>query len=423
MSSPQYPVVEQRALRAPSRRGLFGMLNRRRDASEIPDAAAHQVLVYRSGGSFHVDTGAMALDDGRVVEADHVSLVDVGHDTTVEVTLTIPSLEDDEFEVRTSFSCTVTDPVAVVKEGRGDAHRFLTDYLRRYDKLPQVAQHLRLRDINEVRELVWSHVKAFIDLAPPEVRGMRIRYVGTEVPTPASLRDVRKEWGSLHHTQEVEVARTAHDHRMKAMVTEHTQRIMAGLSEAVQNDTINAIMLALAEERIDTTEVIQRITHERERVLAREDQRKAEEHEEQLRREEVERQERQQREEWERATAERRETWDREDRLRKMQIRSDLARTAMEQHHVEGTMYASDIVDFVDPELLPFRSDPVGGSTDRSGIAGSEVEELPAGETLAEAPETSEEPGNRAASDRTEPAQGSRRDAFAGGLSEDDHGA
>ncbi|WP_159941682.1 MULTISPECIES: hypothetical protein [unclassified Nocardiopsis] len=333
---PSYPVVEERALGAPVRHGFLGLRGRRRDPSELPRASAHQVLVYRSGGAFHVDKGGLALDDSRVVDADHVCLVDVSHDVSVSVDLTVPSLEDDDFEVRTTFFCTVLDPVTVVSEGRGDAHRFLSGYMRRYDKLPQIAQHLRLEDINEVRELVWSHVKAFIDLSPPEVRGMRIEYVGTEVLTPHSLREVRGTWRATRHEQEVEVARTDHDHLMKEKVTEHTRRIMAGLSESVQNDTINAIMLALADGSIAPTEVANRISAERDRALNHEAQREAAEREERLLRLEREREE-----------ALRRETWAREDEHRRMQIRSQLAQTAIRENYVDGSMTTAQVVGFV----------------------------------------------------------------------------
>ncbi|WP_150251115.1 hypothetical protein [Nocardiopsis deserti] len=400
-----YPVAEERPLGTPGRQGFLGLRGRRRDSSELPQASAHQVLVYRSGGDFHVDRGGIAPDDGRVVDADHVSLVDVSHDVSVVVDLSIPSLEDDDFEVRTTFSCTVLDPATVVSEGRGDAHRFLSGYMRRYDKLPQVAQHLRLEDINEVRGLVWSHVKAFIDLSPPEVRGMRIEYVGTEVLTPHSLRQVRGTWRTTRHEQEVEVARTEHDHLMKEKVTEHTHKIMAGLSEAVQNDTINAVMLALAEGRIDPTEVAHRITAERERVLAHQAQREDAEREERLRQQECTREDRL-----------RREAWAREDEHQMMQIRSQLAQTAIRENYVDGSMTTAQVVDFVAPEIFSSGAASIGGGRTRVETESGEGPSAGARDYQ----ETGEggEPGTSgdAAADRPRGRRASTR-----GLSEDDH--
>ncbi|WP_150241566.1 hypothetical protein [Nocardiopsis quinghaiensis] len=417
MRAPTYPVVDERALSAPSRQGFLGLRGRRRDPSELPRASAHQVLVYRGGGAFHVDKGGTALDDSRVVDADHVSLVDVSHDVSVVVTLAVPSMEDDDFEVRTAFSCTVLDPVTVVSEGRGDAHRFLSGYMRRYDKLPQVAQHLRLEDINKVRELVWSHIKAFIDLSPPEVRGMRIEYVGTEVLTPHSLRQVRSTWRTTRHEQEVEVARTDHDHLMKEKVTEHTRRIMDGLSEAVQDDTINAVMLALAEGRIDPTEVAHRITVERERALDREAERETAEKEERLRREEQQR-----------ADALRRETWDREDERERLRVRSELAQAAFKEHYVDGAMTTAEVVDFINPELLPLRTGATDGEEGSAGSGRAADAELETGS----GPEASAD--GQAVRPRGGPGARTRADASAGpvskghrryaeGLSEDDHDA
>ena len=422
MKSPGYPVVEQRVLKRPGRQGFLGLGGRRRDPAEVPQAAAHQTLVYRSGGAFHVDNGGIPLDDNRVVEADHVSLIDVSHDVTVVVTLTIPSMEDDDFEVRTTFSCTVLDAVTVVTQGRGDAHRFLSGYMRRYDKLPQVAQHLRLEDINEVRELVWSHVKAFIDLSPPEVRGMRIEYVGTEVLTPHSLRQVRGTWRTTRHEQEVEVARTDHDHLMKEKVTEHTHRIMAGLSEAVQKDTINAVMLALAEGSIDSTEVAHRITVERERALAHETEKETAEREERMLREERERADALRREEQRRDDALRRESWDREDDREKLRIRAGLAQAAFKEQYVDGSMTTAEAVGFVHPDLLPFHEAPADGRGRKLGAqravdgeleAGSGAEATDGDETEPPA-STGSEAGRAAPADR-----GNRR--YAQGLSEDDH--
>ncbi|MGW8528303.1 MULTISPECIES: hypothetical protein [Nocardiopsidaceae] len=419
MKPATYPVVEERALGAPARQGFLNLRGRRREASELPQPAAHQVRVYRSGGAFHVDRGGLALDDNRVVEADHVSLVDVGHDVAVVVVLSIPSAEDDEFEVRTTFACTVIDPVTVVSEGRGDADRFLTGYMRRYDKLPQIAQNLRLADINDVRELVWSHVKAFIDLSPPEVRGMRIEYVGTEVLTPNSLRETRGTWRTTRHEQEVEVARTEHDHLMKEKVTNHTRTIMAGLSEAVQNDTINAVMLALAEGRIDPTEVAHRITAERERALTRE-----------WEREEAERQERQRQGEWERDLALRRETWAREDEHRRMQVRSQLAQTAIRENYVDGAMTAAEVVDFVDPEMFPMRTESIGSGERNKTVAEPAVD---TGEIVAQTGEDPRSGGGRTEGDHVLPREAAVGDgpengvrgrrSYSEGLSEDDHDA
>ncbi|XKK36896.1 hypothetical protein HFP72_18165 [Nocardiopsis sp. ARC36] len=406
MKPPTYPIVEERALGTPARQGLFGLGGRRREASELPQATAHQVRVYRSSGAFHVDRGGFALDDNRVVEADHVSLVDVGHDVGVVVSLSIPSVEDDEFEVRTTFACTVLDPVTVVSEGRGDARGFLHGYMRRYDKLPQVAQHLRLADINDVRELVWSHVKAFIDLSPPEVRGMRVEYVGTEVLTPNSLRQARETWRTTRHEHEVEVARTEHDHLMKEKVTNHTRTIMAGLSEAVQNDTINAVMLALAEGSIDPTEVAYRITAERERALFRETQREDAARQERLRREEM----------------------DREDERIRMQLRTQLVETAFRENYVDGSITSTEATGFVDPEIFSPRAKPLG-SGERSATGKDSVPD--SGEVVVETTvDCSPEPGRhgRSQDDKTEDGDGSLGERkghrpYSGGLSEDDHDA
>jgi hypothetical protein len=431
MNAPTYPVVEERALGAPGRTGFLGLFGRRREASEIPVAAAHQVLVYRSGGSFHVDKGGMALDDNRVLEADHVSLVDVGYDVLVDVGLSVPSAEDDDFAVRASFACTVQDPVAVVSEGRGDAHRFLSGHLRQYDKLPQVTQDLRLEDVNQVRALVRSHVRAFVDLAPPEVRGMRIAFVGTQVETPASLRKSREDRRTTAHDHEMERTRTLHEYDLKQMVTDKTREIMRGLSESVQDDTIKAVMFALAQGDIGPAEVAQRITHERERVLFHEEKRAEAEREERRLREERDREERRMREERDHEVVRRRETWEREDQLTRARLRAELAQTALRHNYMDGPISVSEVVETIHSELFATPGEqvaPGGAEAVEGGVVDGDVvveadTDGPAG------PEgTGERPGAHAAeparTDEPSPAPRERGGPrFGEALSEDDHGA
>ncbi|CAL9475775.1 hypothetical protein SUDANB121_02946 [Nocardiopsis dassonvillei] len=342
MKTPDYPIVEHKVLPPAPRRGLFGLLGPSRDPAELPAASASQVLVYRSGGEFHMDRGGLAKDDPVVVRADHVSVVDMARDVSVTVPMTIPSTDDVGFELRAGFACTVVDAVTVVREGRARATDFLTDYLNRYDRLSQFSQGLPLSAINQVREMVQSQIKAFVDLVPPQIDGMRITYLGTDVLTPTALSERREEMRTTRQQHESAKTRTENEHELHAMVTAHTKAIMGELSEAIQNDTINVVMMALAKEELSSTQVIQRISAERDQAIQREEQRLEAE-----------------RADWRLRDAEKREdmlrhqTWSREDERARMEMRYQIAKTAIENNYMDGSLSTAEVVNFVDPALRP----------------------------------------------------------------------
>lgn len=112
-----YPITGGGPLEPAPKRGFLGLGRRYRDGSEVPKADAHQVLVYRVDGDYLVDRGRLGSSDEQVVNATHVSVVDMRRSAQVVVELPIPSRDASDFMMRVTFACTVTDPLVVVREG------------------------------------------------------------------------------------------------------------------------------------------------------------------------------------------------------------------------------------------------------------------------------------------------------------------
>ena len=84
---------------------------------DLPRPDAHHELVYRVSGRYVLDRTVCRGNDDRVMNATHVSLVDTRRNAPVTVGFWIPSGDAASFEVTVTFICTVTDAVAVVRDG------------------------------------------------------------------------------------------------------------------------------------------------------------------------------------------------------------------------------------------------------------------------------------------------------------------
>lgn len=190
MSKP-YPVVVQRPLAQTRKRGPLGLLPRKREAHELPTVSAHEVMVYRVDGKYHLDTGQGRLSDQPVVEASHVSVVDLRRNTPVTVLLPIPSAEASEFTVEVTFVCTVTDPVEIVAEGLTDAGLALRAHLRKHRQIFELGLDHRLKDVNTVRRNASAQVFAYITERPLRLDGMTVELESVQVRTPRCSRTSR----------------------------------------------------------------------------------------------------------------------------------------------------------------------------------------------------------------------------------------
>lgn len=192
MSKP-YPVVHQRPLAEPPKRGPFGLGTRRRTADELPSVAAHEVLVFRVEGRYILDTGRRQLHDEQLVRASHVSVVDLSRNVLVTARLTIPSAEAAEFTVDVTFSCSVMDAARVVQEGQDDAERVLLAYLRRHKRFFELGLDFRVSDISEFRRSVNAQVMAYTTVTQPDVPGLEVAYASVQVMEPEELIGFEKQ--------------------------------------------------------------------------------------------------------------------------------------------------------------------------------------------------------------------------------------
>ncbi|CNE35806.1 Uncharacterised protein [Mycobacterium tuberculosis] len=184
-----YPIISQKILSPVPRSGLFGLRSRSRDTSEIPPPTAGQVLVLRSDGRYVLDGGRLGLDDEIVLEATHVSVVDVTENKQVRVEFTIPSAEGGEFAVLVDFTCRVHDPVAVVEAGLLDVRDSLAGYLRAHEDVFKAGAKYKLADFLSARTEVRAELQAYHHYLPVRISGMKVALGNVEIPAPSEVRD------------------------------------------------------------------------------------------------------------------------------------------------------------------------------------------------------------------------------------------
>jgi hypothetical protein len=188
-----YPLIDQRSLPKASRRGLIGLAPPRREASELPLPNAHEVVVYKTAGTYVVDDGRSRTTDDHVVNATNITVVDMREDAPVTVQTTIPSAGAAEFVVQVTFLCTVRRPEEVVEAGLHDVTDALTHYLIRHQRLFHLGEDYHLDQVTAVRHNVASEVKAYFSGRPARLRGLEVKLGNIQVMTPDELRTKQRE--------------------------------------------------------------------------------------------------------------------------------------------------------------------------------------------------------------------------------------
>ncbi|WP_157224108.1 hypothetical protein [Nocardia paucivorans] len=192
----RYPIVEQRNLGPAHRRGLR---RRTRRPGELPIPNAHEVLVYRVAGRFVTDSGEWGPDHKHVVDANHVSVVDMTVNAPVLVVLAVPTADASFFTVQVTFECTVVDPALVVRNGRTDARNSLEGYLRSAYRLFELGQDFHLVDIAGFRREITAGISDFVRESPPFDPGIETRLGGIEVTLPKDLVEFEQQRRKLWH--------------------------------------------------------------------------------------------------------------------------------------------------------------------------------------------------------------------------------
>ncbi|GAA2620534.1 hypothetical protein SMC26_26140 [Actinomadura fulvescens] len=304
-----YPIIEERFLREPPKRGAFGLRGRRRDYDELPRPKGNQVLVFCVGGKHLVDDGRFGLDDERVLEATSVSLVDISDRVPVTIQLAIPSKDSSEFTIQAAFLCTVTDPEVIVGKGKQNVSVSLLGYLRGHHRIFELGLPYELSEIHEVRRDVKAQVLAYTMKAPAPIPGMKVVLNSIEVLTPNELREVhgrlrkgsndqRVVWQEKNHGHDLERLhaeqahllermnlqfereRADHDRKMEEqrrlfdewMEQEigrlrrvHAQQEYAELAPLFGSDPLEAMKYAVARGDLPATEIVRALEEARER--------------------------------------------------------------------------------------------------------------------------------------------------------------
>ncbi|MCX5303975.1 hypothetical protein OG304_11000 [Streptomyces sp. NBC_00160] len=238
-----YPLVEERVLAPAPRTGRRFWNQPTRSHDELPRVSAHQVLVYRTGDQYLTDHGVRGPGDETVLNAGSVTVVDCRTDVPVTVGTDVPSAETDGFTVQVAFHCTVTDPVAVVREGVVDVESRLLGYLRALPGLTDVTQQWPLEAGKEVSRRLTARLIAYLEMEPPRITGLSVGAPYLTVLTPEEFaaqrrradeerrehehdrvkEAVRREREEMEHEREKERERM--DAERKALEMRHQQEL------------------------------------------------------------------------------------------------------------------------------------------------------------------------------------------------------
>lgn len=332
-----YPVVEQRPLAQVPPRRLLGP-KRTRTMNEIPHSNANHRLVYRVDGEFVQDNSALPLDSPTVLAASHVSVVDVSRETEVLVQLDIPSADADVFTMQATFVCTVTDPVAVVREGPVAVEAALRAYLKGHHRIFELGLDYRFGDINEARRKLNAQVKAFTTVSPPEFIGLSAELASVEVLTPEELSKFQQSLREQEQQHAIDFKQQEGRHHLNSDETRYEQHMAANTQrhqfdldanqrrydryqyqehvDAIGNDSMSVLTYAYSNGKLDAKEFA-------DEVLRRE--------QEQF---EVARADERQRLEWDREDARELRAWEHESATRKWEAeRADQNESWRQAHH------------------------------------------------------------------------------------------
>ncbi|WP_405178963.1 hypothetical protein OG225_34175 [Nocardia sp. NBC_01377] len=229
--SDKYPVVTGNVLEPVPAKKFLGP-KRIRDIEQIPRCGSHQRLIYRVGNDYVLDNGALSMDSDTVLEATHVSLIDMSRDAEVPVIVGISSQDAGSFQLRVVFTCTVTDPVEALRGGTEDLGSVLRAYVRKHPRFAELGLDFDLREINPARRKITPQIRAYVMAVPPVYRGIRTELASVEILTPPPVENYHEQRRDSRDKHEIEfeyqtneqVKRSAarsYDHTMELRAQQH----------------------------------------------------------------------------------------------------------------------------------------------------------------------------------------------------------
>ncbi|MER5792198.1 hypothetical protein [Streptomyces sp. NPDC001980] len=259
-----YPVIAEHILATVQ--GTWW--SRRRHRDDVPPLPPGAVHVFRVGGNYRTFPEGMVFDPSHpdVLDASSVSIVDT-RARLVDVERPLPSVsEADNFTMRASFTCQVTDPTVIARQGIIDVTVPLRAYLMGDSDLPRVSAGHRVEEINAVRTEAGHRMTAYSAIVPPRVAGMSVEFVNAEVYASDDLRDWEQKLRDERRSWELRKGQ-------RDFETQDARRIAELLSQG--SDHVDAF--GIARQEIDVTEAAARIHRAGAEESARRHQAEAEE--------------------------------------------------------------------------------------------------------------------------------------------------
>ncbi|WP_324789845.1 hypothetical protein [Streptomyces sp. H51] len=253
-----YPVIAEHVLATVQ--GTWWSRRRRRE--DVPPLPPGAVYVFRVGGNYRTFPEGMVFDPSHpdVLEASSVSLVDT-RARLVEVERQLPSVsEADTFTMRASFTCQVTDPTVIARQGIIDVTVPLRAYLMGDSDLPRVSAGHRVEEVNAVRTEVTHRMTAYSAIVPPRVAGTSVEFVSAEVHASDDLRDWEQKLRDARRDWELRRGK-------RAFETQDALQVAELLSQG--SDHVDAF--GIVREEIDVTEAAARIHRIADEASARRD--------------------------------------------------------------------------------------------------------------------------------------------------------
>ncbi|MBF8188622.1 hypothetical protein ITP53_23415 [Nonomuraea sp. K274] len=254
--STSYPIISQDLLPPVDKRGLFGLRGRARPAADIPKARTHEAVVVTDGVTYTSGKQRrLSGDDEHLVNATSYCVVDMTRDKPITVQLALQSSGVDQFTLRVTFACTVTDEITVAQVGHRDLDEAVLAYLKGYHRLYQLGLEHPIDAVLKVQDDAQIELGVYAQTCEPKFRGMDVRLSSVEVLTPAAV---------LEEQRKLEERLKAHEQQERELELERALRTKQRSYE--QDDQIDAHRFTreLAREEGETErERLDRLTRER----------------------------------------------------------------------------------------------------------------------------------------------------------------
>lgn len=192
--STTYPIIRQDLLPPPDKRGFLGLGGYVRSGSDLPTARTHEALVVTDGVTFTSGKQRrLSGGDEYMVNATSYCLVDMTCDKPIVVQLPLQSSGVDQFTLRVTFACTVTDEILVAQVGHRDLDEAVLAYLKGYHRLYRLGLEHPIDAVLKVQDDTQIELGVYATTSPPAFPGMQVRLSSIEVLTPAAVLEEQRE--------------------------------------------------------------------------------------------------------------------------------------------------------------------------------------------------------------------------------------